>query len=77
MTCGECSHYKQLDGRPSGECYLNPPAAFPGGWPGVRPIVGQHDRQCSHFHEVPAPVSVGSVQVLCHAGTIPGDAPEE
>jgi len=53
-TCGDCSHFKQLGGRPNGECYLTPPAASPGGWPVVRPIVGRHDQQCRQFQEAPS-----------------------
>jgi len=68
-VCGECSHFRKLNGGRSGECYALPPAAFPGGFH-ARPVVGLHDLQCGHFTEAPHPASLTVAEVKRNAKTI-------
>ena len=68
-TCGQCSHFRKINGTPSGECFLNPPHTFHGGFHS-RPAVGIDDRQCSHFTEAPCPATLTVAELKQEAKAI-------
>jgi len=86
-TCGACVYFRKITGSPSGECFLNPPHTFHGGFHS-RPVVGIHDRQCSYFLAADNPATLtpeklkqAAKQIIANAlkaGTLrPSTSPED